>query len=440
MTTAIFQDNRLIRPQDRPVVRQIMARLPRALLERGLEPAVGAWVYSTAQDLRVLFAVLDVEGVGRMERYIANTTLHQLSTALEGLPVVVSNTDGLRYAVILSDRPLLPARAEFPGCKQDLVSLGIGSHGPVAVNWQGQIVLGNTLVVGSPGSGKSNFLQLLALQAIRDDHRLLVADPDGRTFPMLVDSPALDMPVASEPEEVADLVARGLGECEHRAVLYETLPGYPDDLPTYNAAAVKAGTDPLQPVTVILDELNSSLDALGGPRSKFGRDLARLARIARKFGVTLVGAAHEFSMADLGNLRRHITTAVAFRVASRDLARQIGCAGAHLVGTNRPGRAVTNRWGNLQTYLVDKADLEVAAPILTVEDRELLEWARENDGVLSIPILMRYHHMQEWPARKLLEEWSLRGWVVKSPTLGNARTLTPRAVAMLQLSFESTEI
>ncbi|NIP85422.1 MAG: hypothetical protein GTO03_07600, partial [Planctomycetales bacterium] len=114
MTTAIFQDNRLIRPQDRPVVRQIMARLPRALLERGLEPAVGAWVYSTAQDLRVLFAVLDVEGVGRMERYIANTTLHQLSTALEGLPVVVSNTDGLRYAVILSDRPLLPARAEFP--------------------------------------------------------------------------------------------------------------------------------------------------------------------------------------------------------------------------------------------------------------------------------------------------------------------------------------
>src|SRR3990172_1906330 len=53
-----------------------------------------------------LLAVMDVQNLhGSMSKYISENLRHQLSTAVSGLPVALSNHSGLRYAVLLSGRP-----------------------------------------------------------------------------------------------------------------------------------------------------------------------------------------------------------------------------------------------------------------------------------------------------------------------------------------------
>jgi hypothetical protein len=57
----------------------------------------------TEQGAAWLFVVLDVSPLTRfVEAYTGSEVLHQLSTALNGLPVVVNVMNDLSYAVLLS--------------------------------------------------------------------------------------------------------------------------------------------------------------------------------------------------------------------------------------------------------------------------------------------------------------------------------------------------
>jgi hypothetical protein len=77
--------------------------IPGILAECGLEPLISRFVLTeTEQGDAWLFVDLQVSPLDHQEDYVAAEVLRYLSTALHGLPVVTSNTYGLRYAVLLN--------------------------------------------------------------------------------------------------------------------------------------------------------------------------------------------------------------------------------------------------------------------------------------------------------------------------------------------------
>ena len=413
---------------------------PYVLEQRGIDPCFSSWVLTPDRDGMIwLFGSLAVNKIARMEPYLDRGLLHQVSTACRGVSCKVSNTNGLRYAFLLSPRPRLPGHADFPGIERGAVRLGTGLEGEVRCTWDR---LGHLLVAGMTGYGKSVFLRLLAHQGIADGARLLLADLDGATFPMLAGCPALVAPVAGNPQAAHGAVGLALGECDKRAALYAAAGGFPDDLPSYNAQAVKSGEDPLPRLLVILDEYNATAVALGGARGQFASDTAALCWRGRKFGVSVIVAAQDFSKEVCGRFRDQVSP-VCFRVQSKELARAVQCSEA--VHAHRPGRAVSTRWGAFQAYYLDKAELATAgaggAGVLSADELALALWAIEqNDGYLSLADIQgggaggtgacadagagaRARGGQGY-ARRLASAWEVRGWLVKDSQNGNKRRVT----------------
>jgi len=424
-----------------------IARITPCVLEqRGVDPCFSSWVLTSDSDGLVwLFGALDVRRIARMEQYLDRGLLHQVSTACRGIPCEVSNTSGLRYGFLLSGRPRLPGRVDFPGLERRVVRMGIGLAGEVRCTWD---KLGHLLVAGQTGSGKSVFLRLLAHQGIADGARLLLADLDGATFPMLAGCTSLVAPIAANPREAHSVVGLALGECDKRAALYAAAGGFPDNLADYNAQAVKGGEDPLSRLLVILDEFNATAIANGGARGQFAGDVAALAMRGRKFGINLVVAAQDFAKETVGRFRDQ-TSAILFHVESKELARSVNCSpAAHFT---KPGRAISPKWGKFQAYYLGKAELTTAgaggAGVLSADELSLALWAIEkNDGYLSLADIQersgtgahagagactdararagaRTHGGQGY-ARRLATSWENRGWLVKDSQNGNKRRVT----------------
>jgi len=406
--------------------------VPHVLQQRGLNPCFTDWVLTRSDGGQVwLFGALDTRRIARMEQYLSPDLLHQISTVARGTPCYTSNTNGLRFGLLLSGRPRLPGRVDFPGIERGKVRLGVALRGEVAESWDR---LGHLLAAGMTGYGKSAFLRLLVHQAIADGARLLLSDLDGATFPMLAGHPALAAPIAGNPQEAHQVVGRALGECDKRAVLYQAVAGFPDDLPSYNTQAGKMGEDPLPRVLVILDEYSATAAALGGARGGFASDTAALAWRGRKFGLSLVAAAQDFSKEVIGRFRDQVTP-VLFRVQSRELARAVGCSEA--VNITRPGRAVSARWGAFQAYYLNRSDLVTStagAGILSPGELALVLWAlEENAGYLSLADIQTRgragthagaREVGQGEARRLACEWERRGWLVKDTLAGNKRRVT----------------
>ena len=92
---------------------QYVARtIPGLLAQCGLNPFISRFVLTeTEQGHAWLFVVLEVSPLEPLEDYAASDVLDYLSTALHGLPVVVSDSYGLRYAVLLArQKPYSMAR------------------------------------------------------------------------------------------------------------------------------------------------------------------------------------------------------------------------------------------------------------------------------------------------------------------------------------------
>jgi len=403
---------------------------PYVLAQRGVDPCFSSWVLTPDGDGLVwLFGALDVRRIARMEQYLDHDLLHQVSTACRGVPVYLSNTNGLRYGFLLTGRPRLPGRVDFPGLERGIVRLGVGLQGEVRCTWDR---LGHLLVAGQTGSGKSVLLRLLAHQGLADGARLLLSDLDGATFPMLAGHPALVAPIAGNPQEAHQVVGLALGECDRRAVLYQAAGGYPDKMEDYNAQAVKVGEETLPRLLVILDEYNATAIANGGARGQFAGDVAALAWRGRKFGVNLVVAAQDFAKDIVGRFRDQVTP-ILFHVQSKDLARAVNCSpAAHFT---KPGRAVSPRWGKFQAFYLDKADLATATAgggVLSPGELSLVLWAlEENDGYLSLADIQARAGTGagacvtgQGASRRLAHEWETRGWLEKDTLAGNKRRVT----------------
>ncbi len=412
----------------------IARRVPHVLQRRGLPPAFTDWLLTEANGLTWLFGAVDLHRVERLERYSHPDLLHHISTDIGGRPVYVSNSNGLRYGILLSAPPRLPRKADFPGLQRGQALLGqTYSHGPLTVTWAR---LKHLLVAVKTGAGKSNFLRLLVYQALAEGHRLLLADRDNTTFPMLANHPALLAPIAHDERALLEAVELGLGECEHRSALYGQVPGFPDKLEEYNPLALEESLEPLPRLLVVLDEFNAAVLAAGGASGPLATAVTELGWRGRKFGVHVIFAAQDFSKAVVGRIRDQITAAICFRVNSQAVARNVGCSEAVRIPETRPGLAITDRWGPVQTFYLPKALLiqagqQPGAPPLTAQEQALIEHALAvAGGRITIPLLKEYG-VTEWEARKLLEDWELRGWVEKDPRRDNARYVTPKLEGLL---------
>ena len=411
----------------------IARRIPATMQRRGLQPAFSDWLLTEDQGLVWLFGVVDDRRVERLEHYVSASLLHHLSTVIGGRSIYLSNSSGLRYAVLLSKPLPLPRRVDFPGRQRGRVLLGVRSGGAsVGVPWSR---MGHWLVAGKTGAGKSVFLRLLVYQALGEGAQLLLADTDDTTFPMLAGHPALLAPTAHTSQDLTALIERALGECEHRAALFKQVAGFPDNLDEYNLIVAKEGGDPLPRLLVVLDEFNAMVTAAGGARGSLATAVATLGWRGRKFGVNLVFAAQDFTKAIVGRVRDQVSAVVCFRVRGAETARAVGCPAAVRLPELRPGLAVTDRWGLLQAYYLDKSLLlpesQTLACPLTADEQALVNRAlEETEGRLSISFLLQWG-MTEWQARRLLKEWELRGWVQKNHLRHNARYVTEKMRQML---------
>jgi hypothetical protein len=83
--------------------RYVARAIPGILTQRGLNPFISRFVLTeTKQGHAWLFVVLEISPEQPTQDYAAPEVVGYLSAALNGLPVVVSESYGLRYAVLLS--------------------------------------------------------------------------------------------------------------------------------------------------------------------------------------------------------------------------------------------------------------------------------------------------------------------------------------------------
>ncbi|MBN2390746.1 MAG: hypothetical protein JXR84_08485 [Anaerolineae bacterium] len=398
--------------------------IPATLAQRGLKPLFSDWLLTEDHGATWLFGVLDVAQVPRLEDFLRADLLHHISTALHGRPVFVSNSSGLRYAVLLSRPPHLPKHVDFPGIERGKLRLGLGAGGrEIAAPWERT---GHLLVAGKTGSGKSVFLRLVVHQAIGDGAQLLLGDLDGATFPMLAEHPALLAPIATTPEAMHALIERGLGERDHRIALYRQIAGFPETLDEYNTLAEAQGAPILPRVIVVLDEFNTATIATGGANGGLAKAAAELSWRGRKVGISVTFAAQDFTKAVVGRIRDQIDAAICFRVRSADVARAVGCADAVNIPLRRPGMAISDRWGLMQAYYLDKRVLIAAAeqpgPALAEQEMRVVAAALADDGRVTLALLQEHGYGKN-EASRLLAEWRARGWVEKDPARYNAHYL-----------------
>jgi len=91
-----------------PAARHVAQAIPGILAQRGLKPFISRCVLTETQHGHTwLFVVLEVSPLQPLEEYVSADVLDYLSRALHGLPVVVSDSYGLRYAVLLGSPNLL---------------------------------------------------------------------------------------------------------------------------------------------------------------------------------------------------------------------------------------------------------------------------------------------------------------------------------------------
>ena len=83
--------------------RDVAQAIPGILAELGLNPFISRYVLTeTEQGHAWLFVVLEVSPQQSLEAYTAPGVLDHISTALHGLPVVISASYGLRYAILIN--------------------------------------------------------------------------------------------------------------------------------------------------------------------------------------------------------------------------------------------------------------------------------------------------------------------------------------------------
>ena len=374
----------------------VTRQLPGLLERRKLDPGViREYVMSRGRFGETwLFAVLDTLRMGKLEQYKSDELLHHFSTNLGGACVKASNSNGLRYGVLVAGRPGMPGRIEMPAdATNGSIQIGqnIRGEGVSVANLES---LGHVTVAGMTGSGKSNAVRLILNQAVAAGAALLLVDPDEQSFGEYEDHPALLAPVANaggaEP-----VIGRAILEKYGRAQAFKNLRaergGRVENLDEYNRLAAR----PLPRVFVVVDEISTLITRLGGPRGELANNLFELVTGGRKFGIHVIMAGQDFRRETTGALISQSRTVLCFQVKEASTSRVVlGEEGA--VRLRIPGLALTTAWGLVQTY---------AAPVMGQAE----EAARPETAVSATTIAQAARSEVEEMAEAILQAGAL-GW------------------------------
>ena len=388
-----------------------------------------------------MIAVMDKRNLRHpIARYTHEGVRHQLSTALDGLPVALSNSSGLRFGVLLSGRPQLPKSLTFPGMpgERDVIRFGVGLRGEVSLHAKKII---NMIVCGGQDSGKSTLLRMMAYTARFHGAKLYLADSQEHTFNPDAWNPLAAMPVAGSRSALMTLLARMQAEAEERSVLFRQaaqggVP--PDDIDAYNVWADTQGADTqvrtLPRVWLIGDEMNSYLS----DRAVQER-IVELARTGRKWGVHLVLAGHNWRSEDIPRgLSAMFPTRLCLQVAD-DTSGRVTLDdqrwGRQAMKFKTPGRAVL-RLRTYQTIQVYKITPEQerewlsgtqTLPPLNEVEQKIVEYAVRQGGEFKFrEIAASVEGTSEWQVRKLAETWTERGWLEYGKDATSPRRVTQK--------------
>jgi len=402
--------------------------------EMRLEPPSQWWMIQDEQ-FKWLIGVMDVQHLrGSIAKYTTEVVRHQLSTAIGGLPVALSNSTGLRYGILLSGRPKLPKAIAFPGMpeERDVIRLGMGLRGEVAIHAKKMV---NMIVGGGQDSGKSTFLRMAAYTGRAHGAKLYLVDPMAHTF----NPDAWNRLAAAEVAGSRSDLLKVQAEVEERSALFRLaakngIP--PEDIDAYNLVS----EEPLPRAWLIGDEMNTYLSD-----KAVQEKVADLARVGRKWGVHLILAGHNWRSDDIPRgLSAMFPTRLCLRVAD-DTSGRVTLDdhrwGRQAMKFRVPGRAVlrAGTYQTIQVYQVtQEQEMECLASAVTDslsplpdEEMEIVRRAlSEAGGKMTISLLEEWG-MGHREARRMVETYEVRGWLEQDVAQGNARVITSKLTKLL---------
>ncbi|MBN1890433.1 MAG: hypothetical protein JW850_20740 [Thermoflexales bacterium] len=400
---------------------------------------------------------VDVERLGhvRVATLIEKDLLVQLK-AIIGLPVWVTEKNGVTYVVQLKPRPRvrLPAKVALDLAQRPageyVIGFGQSHRGPV---WKDLRHLTHIIVAGSSDSGKSAFLRSLVYQLARQPLpvELYLADMEGLTFAWAESWPILQAPIAQDVESATRLAGKLLAEIDRRSVLYAATGRFPESLAEYHEACSPpragegSGEGPRLPwIVAIFDEFSALIEA-AGRNSELARYISQLAMRSRKYGVTLVLAGQDFK-ANLLDTRitNQLKTRVQFRCARREQSEVVlGQGGAEHITI--PGRALVRLDGEsleVQTFWVDKktvveASRQVAAavqskPLLSPDEQAVANLLLKSVEAGGEGGIFRIDYLAAKLARRVSrnkikaigQKWEACGWLLKPDKVTEGRAIS----------------
>lgn len=402
------------------------------LTQRGLYARL-IFYLTERNGLTWLAVILDLGQLqGRLEGFVSDETLHHLSTVLQGKPVYLSNSTGLRYMVLLTPAPSLPTSVPYPEyVDHRAIPLGVNLSGPIVLS-----EMRNALICGEPGSGKSNQLESLLLAALRNGAAIYLADPDGHTFNPDRFNTLAAAPVAQSPAEVLELLAKLEAELLRRQALYRSVSvdrQPPADLEAYNQVA----SQPLPHLVLLVDEANSYFD-----HKDILEKLTDLARRGRKWGLAIVLAAHNWRAKDVPRaLSAMFPVRISFRVAD-------DTSGVVVLGSRRwgkeaqrlrqPGRGILlldGQYRVFQAYHIQPEQVRTlwskpmdVAPLTDLENL-MVNYALEHLGgrfiVNRLAQALAGQGVTHHQVQKIAGQFERRGWLSKPAHATDARLITP---------------
>ena len=392
-----------------------------------------------------LLAVMNPRALGtNLSKYHNPQIAHQLSTAFAGKPVYIANQTGLRYGLLLSQKPKLPKLLPFPEFSEarDVFRLGRNLQEEVTLSAE---QMKNVLIGAAQGSGKSNVLNLLVHQMRAFGWQLYLADPQLHTFSPDVWNSLAVHPVAGKDEEVRILLERVRAEIEQRMAAFRVIANGgipPRDIDAYNAIS----PEPMARIGLVVDEANTFL----GNAAIFA-GFADLLRQGRKWGLHIVLAGHEWHKKDVpSSVNDMLQTRLALSTPEEN-------SGAVVLRSSRwgrwvmdqpSGRGVLKAQGKItpiQFYLVTDdqqrewlATLESPGP-LTQDEIAYVTYALEQGGTFRISALVGHFGVGEWAMRKLAKSWEQRGWLDAGKSASDPRMVNETLIELAGLFPENRD-